>query len=152
VAAGVVEDGLSVLLVRGRQHGQSPAWGLPGGVVEPGELATDGLVREVREETGLTVGGPFTLAYVTQFEWSQTRDLWTAVVFAITDWTGELRPQDPDGHVDEARFFPRDQAIERLTALPFRVMREPAIEFLAQRSPPGTWWGYRQAGDDHVPL
>lgn len=31
-------------------------WDLPGGKVDPGELVTEGLAREVHEETGLTVG------------------------------------------------------------------------------------------------
>jgi ADP-ribose pyrophosphatase YjhB (NUDIX family) len=44
-----------VLLVR---RGHEPAkgnWSLPGGALELGESLTDGVVREVREETGLTV-------------------------------------------------------------------------------------------------
>ncbi|GAA2558750.1 NUDIX hydrolase [Pseudonocardia hydrocarbonoxydans] len=49
----VVRDSAGrVLLVRRLDTGD---WELPGGRVEPGESATDALVREVAEETGLLV-------------------------------------------------------------------------------------------------
>jgi len=54
VGAIVVKDG-RVLLVR---RGTAPLkghWTLPGGVLELGESLHEGLVREVREETGLVV-------------------------------------------------------------------------------------------------
>ena len=51
--AGVVVDGTGrALLVRRRVP---PRWELPGGALEVGETVTQGLVREVAEETGLTV-------------------------------------------------------------------------------------------------
>ena len=40
------------------QRGQPPRhgeWSLPGGRVEPGETLREGLIREIAEETGLTV-------------------------------------------------------------------------------------------------
>jgi 8-oxo-dGTP diphosphatase len=50
---GVVADSAGrVLLQRRRDTG---AWEPPGGVLELGERITDGLVREVREETGIRV-------------------------------------------------------------------------------------------------
>jgi ADP-ribose pyrophosphatase YjhB (NUDIX family) len=54
VGAVVVEHGC-VLLVRRGTEPLRGEWSLPGGVLEVGESLSAGVVREVREETGLTV-------------------------------------------------------------------------------------------------
>ncbi len=54
VGAVVVQDG-RVLLVRRGTEPLKGHWTLPGGVLEVGEALTAGVVREVREETGLDV-------------------------------------------------------------------------------------------------
>jgi mutator protein MutT len=51
----VVADQGRVLLVRRGREPLKDHWSLPGGVLELGESLAEGLVREVREETGLTV-------------------------------------------------------------------------------------------------
>jgi 8-oxo-dGTP diphosphatase len=54
VGAVVVDEG-RVLLVRRGHEPMKGHWSLPGGLLELGEALEAGAVREVREETGLTV-------------------------------------------------------------------------------------------------
>jgi ADP-ribose pyrophosphatase YjhB (NUDIX family) len=52
VAVAIVNDDGKLLAIRRRDNGH---WEPPGGVLELDETIEDGLVREVRAETGLTV-------------------------------------------------------------------------------------------------
>src|SRR4051795_6205316 len=52
VSAAIVDDHGRFLVVRRADNGH---WEPPGGVLELGESIEDGLIREVAEETGLTV-------------------------------------------------------------------------------------------------
>jgi ADP-ribose pyrophosphatase YjhB (NUDIX family) len=54
VGAVVVKEG-RVLLIRRGNEPMKGHWSLPGGILELGETITDGVTREVREETGLTI-------------------------------------------------------------------------------------------------
>jgi len=51
--AAIIRDAEGRLLLQRRSD--NGLWGLPGGSVEIGESVRDAIVREVREETGLTV-------------------------------------------------------------------------------------------------
>lgn len=57
VGAGgvVIDDASNVLVVneRYRRNREQPFWKMPGGLLEPGEHLRDGVIREVREETGI---------------------------------------------------------------------------------------------------
>ncbi len=54
IGAVVIDDG-KVLLVRRGHEPLKGEWSLPGGALELGETLQQGIVREVLEETGLTV-------------------------------------------------------------------------------------------------
>jgi 8-oxo-dGTP diphosphatase len=55
VGAVIKDDqGRLLLIKRGHEPGAG-LWSLPGGRIEPGETDAEALVREMREETGLTV-------------------------------------------------------------------------------------------------
>jgi 8-oxo-dGTP diphosphatase len=60
VSAAIIRDG-RVLVARRARGPALGVWTLPGGVVEAGETLIEALVREVLEETGMTIE-PVTLA------------------------------------------------------------------------------------------
>lgn len=147
IVSAVIEQDGHLLMVRERLPGQREQWVLPGGVAEPGELAHDALVREVLEETGLTVAGPTGVACVSQHVvtddpgWEGT---WTVFTFraepAAATTTGVLKPRDPDRLVLEAAWVPLGEALERVAAHPSRARRDPLIACLTGTVPPGTLW------------
>ncbi|WP_045520792.1 NUDIX hydrolase [Neobacillus niacini] len=49
--AVVLNDEGKILLIRGPRRG----WEFPGGIIEVGETIQDGVVREVKEETGIDI-------------------------------------------------------------------------------------------------
>ncbi len=54
VSVSILDDDRFLLVQEGKEHCYRQ-WGLPGGRVEPGEPLLDAAVREVYEETGLSV-------------------------------------------------------------------------------------------------
>ena len=54
VGGVVIEDGRTLLIRRGSEPLRG-RWSIPGGLLELGETLTEGTIREMLEETGLTV-------------------------------------------------------------------------------------------------
>ena len=88
----MLTDGNGNILVEDRKDPDWPGICFPGGHVEPGESFTEAAVREMREETGLTVLDP-RLCGVKQF---QTKNNARYVVFFYKDpqWTGTIQSSD----------------------------------------------------------
>jgi 8-oxo-dGTP diphosphatase len=140
----IIRRGDEVLLIREGEPGTEPAWVVPGGRMEPGELAAESLVREVREETGLVVTDPGRLAFVTQAV--DAARGWHVTVFAfdVAAFTGASCPADPDGFVVEACFVPVEEACARLMRADLRARGEPLAAHLRGEVGAGAMWTYRR--------
>lgn len=104
VAGAVLREDGRVLAIRRRDNGH---WEPPGGVLESGEPMQEGLVREVLEETGLTVKAE-RLSGVYQ---NLGRDI-VALVFRCHAVSGDLRPSD---ETSELEWLTQAEIIERMT-------------------------------------
>lgn len=79
------------ILLQNRVKKDWAGYTLPGGHVEPGESFVDACVREMREETGLTVLNP-TLCGVKQFPNGSTR--YIVFLFRAHEFEGELHSSE----------------------------------------------------------
>jgi 8-oxo-dGTP pyrophosphatase MutT (NUDIX family) len=104
VAAVIVHDldQRKVLLIqRGPKAKFAPGcWDLPVGKSEKGEPVTVTAVRELREETGLTVDpGTLRVAHVIHGAWGvEAPDGFLTIVFVTHQWNGEAANTEPDKH------------------------------------------------------
>lgn len=96
------------LLLVNAYAGRSDLWCAPGGGVERGASLPDNLIREVREETGLTVtvGDP---CLVNEFHDPRGTFHQVDFYFRCSIAAGRLDPgwRDPEGIVTHRRFFTR---------------------------------------------
>ncbi len=108
-----------VLLVHfdfgGREDLPTGLWACPGGGLDPGESAAEGLKRELREELGLVVDNPGSPIW------------WKEHVFPMTQWDGQ---RDTFFLVEVDAFEPRPHlSVEELLAEHLDSMR---------------WWDYAE--------
>lgn len=152
VAGGLIENEAGLLLVCNRRRNGSFDWSPPGGVIEvaDGESLIDGLTREVEEETGVRVtewAGPVyeVRAEAVDLGWRLRAEVHVALRFE-----GDLRVDDPDGIVVDARFVSLDECEHQLSGC-HPWVREPLGEWLGERwshlDPPPPY-GYRVDGAD----
>ena len=104
----MISDGNRNILVQDRKNPDWPGITFPGGHVEPGESFTGSVIREVFEETGLTVENP-TLCGVKQFQ-TRREERYVVFLYRADKFSGELRSSDEG----EVFWIPR----EHLTGYP----------------------------------
>jgi 8-oxo-dGTP pyrophosphatase MutT (NUDIX family) len=127
--AGATE--IALIRVRNR-------WGLPKGHVEEGESVDQTAVREVREETGLEGRvsrklGDIRYSYRDKVTTGEPIRIYKRVSFYLLRYLkGDVR--DHDHEVDEARWFPIEEAIKNLKFASERKMVQRALAVLAPRN------------------
>lgn len=112
----MVYDHAGNILVEDRKDPDWPGICFPGGHVEPGESFVESVIREVREETGLTIENP-RLCGTKQF---QAKDgARYVVLFYKTDrFSGEIRASDEG----EVLWISRDSLKDRILCDDFEEM------------------------------
>jgi 8-oxo-dGTP diphosphatase len=142
VAAVLLRRGDDIVLVQERR-GDLLFWSVPGGGVELGELVTEALVRETREETGVVLHSTGRLAYIVNSS-SERFPSSVALFFECYDWDGEIAPADPDNEILDAALFGRDEAIRLLESSALtRPEIEPLLAYLRAPAGPPAIWSYR---------
>lgn len=82
----------NVLVQDKKSHSSWHGWNFPGGHVEPGEYVTPSVIREMQEETGLTIENP-KLCGIKEFHREDGKRF---IVFLYTadQFSGELKSSD----------------------------------------------------------
>jgi len=95
VSAAIIRDGRVLVTQRARGPGIG-VWSMPGGVVEAGETLREAIVREIAEETGITIE-PVALAgqreFITRDDAGKVSRHFVILCFAARWLAGEGTPQ-----------------------------------------------------------
>ena len=87
----MVCDGKGNVLVQNKKGDRTwHRWNFPGGHVEQGEFVTPSVIREVREETGLTIENP-KLCGIKEFQKEQDGKRFIVFLYVASRFSGELR-------------------------------------------------------------
>ena len=87
----MVCDGKGNVLVQNKKGDRTwHGWNFPGGHVEQGEFVTPSVVREIREETGLTIENP-KLCGIKEFQKEQVGKRFIVFLYVASRFSGELR-------------------------------------------------------------
>lgn len=128
-AGGIVEDGNgNVLLVKAHDDG----WVYPGGITEVGENLIDGVIREIKEESGIdaTVGHLISVISNTAIHkwYDGVTDVPTKVMFDFVCKAvgGELATSD---ETSDCRWVPKDKVLDFITLPAIRLRYEAYLRF-----------------------
>jgi 8-oxo-dGTP pyrophosphatase MutT (NUDIX family) len=133
-AGGVVyrtsDGGVEICLAARRTRRGELAWGLPKGLVEPGEEPEAAAVREVLEETGLHAGIEHDLGTIRYFYvWEGVRVRKQVRFFLMRATGGDVA--DHDEEMEEVRWFAMRRVGRRAAYRGEREVIERAVGLLS---------------------
>ncbi|WP_339313038.1 NUDIX hydrolase [Paenibacillus sp. FSL M7-0896] len=128
-AGGIVEDGNgNILLVKAHDDG----WVYPGGITEVGENLIDGVLREIKEESGIEATVSHLISVISNtaiHKWYDgVTDVPTKVMFdfVCTVVGGELTTSD---ETSDCRWVPKENVLEFITLPAIRLRYEAYLNF-----------------------
>ena len=132
-AGGVVfrqgPDGTELVLASRRTKKGDLAWGLPKGLIEPGEESSVTAVREVREETGLEAVIEEDLGEISYFYvWEGVRVRKAVRFFLMRATGGDVA--DHDHEMEEVRWIPLEEALRAASYKSEKEVLEAAAPIL----------------------
>lgn len=137
-----LENGKVVLQYRSPEKNHWSGYAFPGGHIEEGESLVESVIREIEEETGLTIMNPHLIAVK---NW-QLEDGIRYIVFCYktTEFTGQLRSSD-EGEVSWVEKDQIDQLDLSYDMLPLlEVMEDPDLsEFYYRKRTDDDWEKFR---------
>lgn len=114
----MIQDGRGRLLVQDRKKADWPGLTFPGGKVEKNESFVSSVIREVKEETGLTIFDPV-LCGIKQFQDSKDAR-YVVLFFKASVFEGELQSSDEG----EVFWIERQEIMSHSLAPDFAAMLE----------------------------
>lgn len=128
-AGGIVEDGHgNILLVKAHDDG----WVYPGGITEVGENLIDGVIREIKEESGIDASVSHLISVVSNtavHKWYDgVTDVPTKVMFDFVCKLegGELAASE---ETSECKWVPKEQVLDYITLPAIRMRYEAYLNF-----------------------
>jgi len=128
-AGGIVEDGQgNILLVKAHDDG----WVYPGGITEVGENLMDGVIREIKEESGIDASVSHLISVVSNtavHKWYDgVTDVPTKVMFDFVCKLegGELAASE---ETSECKWVPKEQVLDYITLPAIRMRYEAYLNF-----------------------
>ena len=112
----MISDGKGNILVQDRRNPDWPGVTFPGGHVEPGEAFVESVIREVWEETGLTIENPV-LCGTKQFQ-TKENERYVVLFYKTNRISGELKSSDEG----EVFWIPRETLPQYNLSLDFLEM------------------------------
>ncbi len=92
----IIQNSKGEILVGKRKGSHSPFYSIPGGHLELGETFEEAAIKEVMEETGLTLLHPKVIGVTNNLRtYAMENKHYVSVILLATDFEGELQVMEP---------------------------------------------------------